>query len=528
MAEEEFPKLFVRRATGLRRELGSLFALSYPLNLVIGPWIFLIIPAILAENTGADLILALAMGAIPAAIFMLNGLFLSVAMPRSGGDYTWVSRCVNPAVGYVFNGFGSLSISLILLGSLAVFIPIVLGYCLLIIGVSLIPSLIEPALVLMSYPEINIFQLIVAVVFVLLFVTINALGPRPMKWVNYGFFAITMIFSILLFAVLGLTHPDSVPSLWDSVWGSGAYQEIVDTATAAGWMPTSFSFDATLDAMRSSYFLYLGGTALSFFGSEIKVPKKSFSVGFVGGIGIITAIYIGFAALLLSRYGEFVSMYSYVMFGEIPTVTNPSVYPVATIFALSLTANPVLQFILALGPAIWTLAFFPAMLPGMTRLLFSMSFDRFLPERLTKISERTHSPYVASIVIGVSAIGTIFLYAYAGLIATALETIALSGMAHFLQGLTSLVLPFSKPAVWRSGFSHTVKGFPVMSILGVLTICLPGFFMTFFTMLTANVLSIAIGGGLIGMAMLVFSMYAWKNQKEGMSVSKLYGEVPPI
>ena len=167
------------------------------------------------------------------------------------------------------------------------------------------------------------------------------------------------------------------------------------------------------------------------------------------------------------------------------------------------------------------------MLPGMTRLLFSMSFDRFLPESLTKISERTHSPYVASIVIGIFAIFSIFLYAYAGWIAAALGTIALSAIAHFLQGLASFTIPFSKPAIWRSGFSYAIGGLPIMSILGLLTMCYSGFFMIFYTMLEADVISLAIGGWLIGISLLIYLYYAWKNQKEGMPVSKLLGEIPP-
>ncbi len=526
MDDEELPKVFVRRATGLRRELGSLFALSYPLNLVVGPWMFLSIPIALVSNPGGDIIIALALGAVPFMIYMMNALFLAVAMPRSGGDYMWISRCVNPAIGYVFNGFGSLAMSLIVLGLVALIITQILGFCLLIIGVSFIPAFIGPALVLMSN-AINMPRLAVAIIITIFFVAINALGPKPMKWTNYTFFAITMIFSVLLFLVLGFTNPSQVPTTWDSVWGSGAYQEIIDTAAAAGWASASFDFGSTLGAMRELYFLYIGGTALGFFGSEIKVPKKSFSVGYMGGIVLIVGIYIGFSALLLSRYGEFVSMYSYVMLGEVPTTINPYIFPMANVFAVSLTPNPILQFMLALGPAIWAMAFFPAMLPGMTRLLFSMSFDRFLPERLTRISEKTHAPYVASIVIGVSAIASIFLYAFAGFIAGALNVIAISSITHFLQGLASFTLPFSRPAVWKSGFGYTLKAIPVISILGLLTMCFSGFFMAFFTMLVADVFSIAVGSVLIGISFAVYAYYAWKNQKEGMPVSKLLGEIPP-
>ncbi|MHA1238764.1 MAG: APC family permease [Candidatus Odinarchaeia archaeon] len=526
MSEEEIPTVFVRKATGLRRELGATFSIAYPLNLVIGPWIFLYLPIVMATTPGADLMVALALDAIPAFIFMLNALFLAIAMPRSGGDYTWVSRTIHPSIGYIFNGFASIAISLIVLGSIAVFIPILWGFSLFTIGMLGVPTLIDPALVLMSD---TVIQIIFAVIAIIVFIILDALGPTFMKWINYVFFVVTMVFTVLLFAVLGLTSPSAVPTIWDTVWGSGAYQEIIDVSTTYGWTAVPLNFPDTLSAMRTLYFLFLGGTALGFFGSEIKVPKKSFTIGFMGGICIITAIYLGLTALILTRFGDFASRYSYIMLaeGEIPTTINPWLYPLANVFAVSLTTNPVLQIILAVGPAIWALAFFPTMLPGITRVLFAMSFDRFLPEQITRVSERTGAPYVASIVVGVMAVICTVIYAYAGWLATALGAISLSTLTHLFHGFANVTMPYTKPAIWEGGLTYKIGGMPVSSILGLFTISFPGFFMLFFTMLEADTLAIALGGILVGLGILLFLYYCWKNTKEGIDINKIYGEVPP-
>lgn len=43
----------------------------------------------------ANLLLSIAFAMIPAIIIALTYVFLSVAMPRSGSDYVWVSRILN-------------------------------------------------------------------------------------------------------------------------------------------------------------------------------------------------------------------------------------------------------------------------------------------------------------------------------------------------------------------------------------------------------------------------------------------------
>jgi amino acid transporter len=526
MSEEEVPTVFVREATGLRRELGASFSIAYPLNLVIGPWIFLYLPIALAIYPGADILLALVLDAIPAFLFMVNALFLAVAMPRSGGDYTWVSRVIHPSIGYIFNGFASIAISLIVLGSIAVFIPILWGFALFTIGNLGVVELIDPALALMSDTGIQIAFAIIAII---IFIILDALGPRFMKWANYVFFGATMVFTVILFAVLLSSFGSSVPAVWDSVWGAGAYSEIGSVATGAGWTGVALNFPDTLEAMRFLYFLFLGGTALGFFGSEIKVPKKSFTVGFVGGIVVITAIYVGIAGSILFLYGDFASQYSYIMIAEgaIPTSINPWLYPLANIFAISLTTNPVLQIILAVGPAIWALAFFPTMLPGMTRVLFAISFDRFLPEKITSVNARTGAPYVASIVIGIISIIATLVYSFAGFIATALGTISLMALSHMFCGFATFQMAFTKPTIWKGGLTYMVGSMPLSSIIGVLTLAWPGFFMLFFTMLEADAFSIAIGAVLIGLGMLLYLYYSWKNKKDGFDINKIYGEIPP-
>src|SRR5919198_1963421 len=96
---ETRPKLFVRNATGLRKEAGAFDILVYNTN---------------NQNIGLGVaFLLLAIGSYPGGNFPLSALMatilvipiylvytrLAADMPRSGGDYVWTSRIFGPTFG---------------------------------------------------------------------------------------------------------------------------------------------------------------------------------------------------------------------------------------------------------------------------------------------------------------------------------------------------------------------------------------------------------------------------------------------
>ena len=102
---------FVRDATGLVRELSwfDTFLCGFGiLNVALGlvqafayaPYVF----------PGSSMAVAFLI-ALPGAFFigLLNALF-TAAMPRSGGDYVWVSRSLSPVVGFAVNFFATFGV----------------------------------------------------------------------------------------------------------------------------------------------------------------------------------------------------------------------------------------------------------------------------------------------------------------------------------------------------------------------------------------------------------------------------------
>ena len=94
--------VFARDSTGLVREFSAwdVFAMCTALILPC-MWSFSSQVAFLTSATpGADWVLSEHLGALFVIPLMIAYIMLSTAMPRSGGDYVWISRGVNPVLGF--------------------------------------------------------------------------------------------------------------------------------------------------------------------------------------------------------------------------------------------------------------------------------------------------------------------------------------------------------------------------------------------------------------------------------------------
>src|SRR3954468_4060653 len=98
-------QLFVRNATGLVREVSKWDALimnTLGMNVALGS-IFLLLQAP-GNFPGGNMLLAIVIGTLVMA-FTLLWVYaeFAAAMPRSGGDYVFVSRTLHPVVGWLMS-----------------------------------------------------------------------------------------------------------------------------------------------------------------------------------------------------------------------------------------------------------------------------------------------------------------------------------------------------------------------------------------------------------------------------------------
>ncbi|MHA1590213.1 MAG: amino acid permease, partial [Candidatus Njordarchaeales archaeon] len=101
MGEEVGEVVFVRRASGLVREVGPFTALSLVLCHVIGGGINKFSVTASVAYAGANVPVAFIIAGIPTVLLGIVIALMAIAMPRAGGDYIYITRVLDPTIGFL-------------------------------------------------------------------------------------------------------------------------------------------------------------------------------------------------------------------------------------------------------------------------------------------------------------------------------------------------------------------------------------------------------------------------------------------
>ncbi|MEM2915105.1 MAG: hypothetical protein QXH91_06885, partial [Candidatus Bathyarchaeia archaeon] len=96
---EEKPLLFVRKASGLSREIGPWSVLFFPLKASLNPWYFLIISILPMMFPGVNPVISFGIAGIIVIIYGIVLALQMVCMPRAGGNYIVIARGLHPIFG---------------------------------------------------------------------------------------------------------------------------------------------------------------------------------------------------------------------------------------------------------------------------------------------------------------------------------------------------------------------------------------------------------------------------------------------
>lgn len=394
-------KLFVRKATGLVREIGFWTAVIIVFCNVIGlGWqkrVFQFTgPAIVPESSWVLGMPPVVMSFLIVGIIVLLTVFmfavLGAAMPRSGGGYVYISRIIHPSVGFLASWaeYFSIAVSWGLIGT-AVFEAI------------LIYAWIAGWGTAWATPET---LLIGGMVIVILFTGVAYFGASMTGKLLRAMFVIPAAITFVLYAVMLSATPQSMEAGVMALTGHSA-TEFTQMALNQG-MATAYSggyWDAMAVATIGTYWAYIGFAASTFVGGEVKQAGKALpKTLFIANI-IIVLLYVSIswvaanAARLVGHVGDysFFSAYAFLSYGggTLPEGVGRAWMPNIAGFAAS---GMGLSWVLVLIPifaVLWVANDIPPFIITSSRIVFAMSFDRVLPERLSQVNERWHSPTAA-------------------------------------------------------------------------------------------------------------------------------------
>lgn len=241
-----------------------------------------------------------------------------------------------------------------------------------------------------------------------------------------------------------------------------------------GW-GTPLSGVGVLGAAASIFFAYVGFDAVSTAAEETRNPNRNIPIGLIGSLVVCTIIYLLVAYAAVGALGAQPG-------GALSQSKEPLAFVLREIGWPKIGDLVAAAAILALPSVVLMMMF------GQTRILFTMSRDGLLPEKLSAVHPKFHTPHVVTWITG------IFVAFFAALFPVdILADISNAGtlFAFFMVSAGVLILrktdpnrprPFKAPLVWivgplamagcvllffSLGWNPTIKFFCAWAIVGL-------------------------------------------------------------
>jgi len=530
-------KVYVREASGMVRELGPIATLAVSASIVaIGTasnlmqvWQPFIYP-------GSDVPTGLTIALIPAIFFGIMYVLFSMNMPRSGGDYVYVSRIIHPAIGFMMNfvftfwmiiWWGS-NFAVIVINMLS---PAIGGYALATNN----SGLLSWASTIATTPNDVFIGGCIALVIVAVFVV---LGPKYTGRYLVTGFIIGMIGQVVLMLLFASANTSTFVSSFNSHFaGVANYTGIASIATTNGWTFAPLAFGASVAAIPYAFLWYLGYNMSAYVAGEVKKVQSSMFVAILGTLVMGWIFYIATNYLYLNVVPYKFQQAVAFLFMATPTAYPLPVSPGPYLFVGLLTTNPIVAFLPMIGMVFWAFLLPVAVCMVVTRNIFAWSFDRVVPRFLSDVNPRTHSPIKSTLLMCV--IGVFFLYIWAyypSILNDELNFILALSLAFIIPGVAAIVYPYWRKEQYTNtpAAKYKIGGLPLIVLCGAVSVVFY-IYIAYECYVVPGVTGLPLGPSAIGfiagtfiIAPIIYYFARWYHLRhEGIDISTAFKEIPP-
>jgi basic amino acid/polyamine antiporter, APA family len=461
---------------------------------------------------------------------MLYGMLTKV-MPRSGGDYVFISRTVHPWIGFAAN----FNISAWYLLVIAYF-----GYLLAPLGFS-------PAFTALGVSTHNSTFLqwgatlstskpwgfaIGAIILVLCALLMSLSLRRALR--IYGLLFLFSLLSVVLSIIILGIHGRSDFVAAVGQYG-GNYNTILADAHKAGYTGSAqFSFKNTILAMPLAFASFGYAIVSAYAGGEVRSARTRSLRAMLYSLAISGVLVAVLMALALRTFGnDFLGSATYL------SNTGAKQYPFASpaffFFFVSMVAkSPILIALINFSYIAAYVVALPATFLIVSRNLFAWSFDRILPDKVSDVNPKTHSPLVANAII----LAATLLYLVLIIWGTTgfLDIFYTAGLAEiltfFVVALTGIVFPFVRRELYeRSPIRGSILGIPTISMIGIVSLLIYALF--WYPLATNDVLgaNTTLGwvttGVIAGVGIIAYPVSYLLNRARGIDLGLAFKQLPP-
>jgi len=548
-AATTIPEVFVRKSSGLVRVMSPRSAFVYNVLTMglIFPWTYLWAPAALP---GGQLVWGILLAMVIEIPIALAYVWLSTALPRSGGDYVFQSRVLGGGIGFtlVFSGF---IIWILQWVALSGWLLAYLGFAPLFLGLGASTGnsgLVDVAtwfttpigIVATSIANAAVAALILSSGFK------NYVRLQRVMWVATLIAFATML--VVLFTTASADVPAKLNAFSSSIGGSATfYEDAVAAVTAAGVdLNPPFSLLATLLVAPIAWTSLQWATYSAQQNGEIK-SAGSFrdQLFIIVGSLILTGFLLALLAFVLQQAvgSQFLYVAGAGYFAVAPEATLSGFYLWPNILAIALAASPIVTILVSLGFILNSHQIVHNSYIGVTRVMVAMSLDRLLPEFMSRVSERFHTPVNAHVVYFIASLPVIWLYNNFSVTATdgtvttwtslTLGVTFASGYVFVGTALAGALLPYRAKALYKAspGAAYKVGGIPLVTIVGLIGTAAGAVFLYLFltnaSLGLTSELAYRVVAGVLVFALVWYIVTYFVRRSSGINVDYAFKEIPP-
>jgi amino acid transporter len=381
--------VFVREATGLVKQVSLLDAISINISdmsagaaLAVVGFTTILLPSMSGVNIVIASLLAFTI-LIPQFIVYT---MMTQRMPRTGGDYVWVSRSLGGFAGNVSALCGYTVGNLPYASLIAMSSVFAIGASGVALGYSNLLGLALPGNITGADTT---SQFIVATLIVLVLVVINIIKPKAAYKMISAFTILGIITLVIANGVLLAGGRAGVASYISSLGIQNTTYDTIANSYSGPWV----DWGATLGFVPYfALFTYPWVNAAPALGSEIK--GKS-TLRWNVPISAVVAMLLTTSAFATMYY---VGGFNFIngAFANSNLVNNYS-FNFWTLAMGVAGGNTVIAWIIGAGWVLWTVNILAYLIVVEARYLMAQAFDRFLPAKLASVNKQG-SPYVAQII----------------------------------------------------------------------------------------------------------------------------------
>jgi APA family basic amino acid/polyamine antiporter len=438
----------------LKRSLGSFNLIIMGIGAIIGAGIF-IVTGIASATSGPSLIISFIIAALACGLTALCYAEMASIISVTGGIYTYTQVTIGEIGAWIIGWVGILQY--IIAGS-----SVAIGWSSYVVGFLASMGIVIPTMLTSSPLSGNGIINLPAFLIIIALSVVLIRGTQESARLN-AFFVFIKLAVILLFIVVGFNF--------------------INPANYHPFAP--HGIPGIFQGAAMVFFAYIGFDTIASAAEETKNPQRSLPIGIIGSLIICSLIYIVVTGVMNG-------MVNFSMFAHSDA---PIMMALQSVGANWVTTIVTIGAIAGLTTVILVNLFV------VPRLIFAMSRDKLLPNRLSKVHSKFQSPVISILIVGIISafvsgffpLGDIF------------ELVNIAALSAFIfLAISILYLRKSHPDIPRKFRCPLVPAIPIASIIACVAL------ISQLTTLTIELFAIWLIMGLV-----VYFVYRnYKNSKK--------------